>query len=131
MNYDLFISYSRTDNQQGQIAAVVAEIERDFNRVAGRPMRAFFDTQAIKGMHDWRDRILEGLRESGLLLVCLSPNYLKSEYCEWELTEFLKHEASRGLLPPVDANFLTPRVYSSFFLSNKRKYEYSRNRHCA
>jgi tetratricopeptide (TPR) repeat protein len=96
MNYDLFISYARADNRQGQIAALVAEIERDFNRVAGRPMRTFFDTQEIKGMHDWRDRILEGLRESGLLLVCLSPNYLKSEYCEWELTEFLKHEASRG-----------------------------------
>jgi tetratricopeptide (TPR) repeat protein len=96
MNYDLFISYARADNQQGRINALVAEIERDFNRMMGRPMRTFFDTQEIKGMHDWRDRILEGLRESVLLLVGLSPNYLKSEYCEWELAEFLKHEASRG-----------------------------------
>jgi hypothetical protein len=33
-----------------------------------------------------------------LLLVCLSPNYLESEYCAWEFNEYLKHEATRALL---------------------------------
>ena len=41
-------------------------------------------------MQDWRQRILQGLRESRLLLACLSPAYLQSEYYEWEVVEFLK-----------------------------------------
>jgi hypothetical protein len=51
-----------------------------------------FDQQEIGGMQDWRQRILQGLRESRLLLACLSPAYLKSEYCEWEFVEYLKYE---------------------------------------
>jgi len=43
-------------------------------------------------MQDWRQRIFQGLRESRLLLACLSPAYLKSEYCEWEFVEYLKYE---------------------------------------
>src|SRR5271167_1061292 len=51
-----------------------------------------FDQQEIDGLQDWRQRILQGLRESRLLLAFLSPAYLESEYCEWELVEFLKFE---------------------------------------
>ncbi|MFI5461530.1 MAG: toll/interleukin-1 receptor domain-containing protein, partial [Isosphaerales bacterium] len=52
----------------------------------------------ILGMDDWRHRILGGLRESRLLLVCLSPAYLESEYCAWEFNEYLNHEIARALL---------------------------------
>lgn len=48
-------------------------------------------------MDDWRHRILEGLRESNLLLLVLSPAYLASPYCEWEIVEFLKYENSRAV----------------------------------
>lgn len=48
-------------------------------------------------MDDWRNRILGGLRESKLLLLVLSPEYLKSTYCEWEIVEFLKYEHSRAI----------------------------------
>jgi hypothetical protein len=52
----------------------------------------FFDKHEIHGMEDWRQRFLQGLRESRLLLACLSPTYLTSEYCEWEMVEYLKYE---------------------------------------
>ncbi len=95
MPYDLFISYSRRDNAQGRITQLVEHIKADFASFDGnngRELVPFFDQQEIAGMQDWRQRILQGLRESRLLLACLSPAYLKSEYCEWEFVEYLKYE---------------------------------------
>ena len=95
MPYDLFISYSRRDNEQGRITQLVERIKTDFANFEGnngRELMPFFDQQEIHGMSDWRQRILQGLRESRLLLACLSPAYLQSEYCEWEFVEYLKYE---------------------------------------
>jgi len=92
MSYDLFISYSRRDNQEGRITQLVDRIKQDFAEFAHRDLVTFFDQHEIHGMQDWRQRILQGLRESHLLLACLSPTYLKSEYCEWEMVEYLKYE---------------------------------------
>src|SRR5438128_9339410 len=99
MPYDLFISYSRRDNTGGRISDFVAQIKADYRVFTGdRELQVFFDTEAIKGMDDWRHRILDWLKGSRLLLVCLSPAYLASEYCAWEFIEYLKHEAARALL---------------------------------
>ncbi len=92
MPYDLFISYSRRDNAHGRITQLVERIPADFAPFAKRELVPFFDQQEIVGMQDWRQRILQGLRESRLLLACLSPAYLQSEYCEWEFVEYLKYE---------------------------------------
>ena len=92
MSYDLFVSYSRRDNEQGRVTELVERIKADFDAFAGRPLQPFFDVSDIHGMEDWAHRILQGLRESRLLLACLSPSYLESGYCEWEFNEYLKHE---------------------------------------
>jgi len=101
MPYDLFLSYSRRDNGQGRITALKERLEADhrtFVDASGAELRIFFDEQEILGMDDWRHRILGGLRESRLLLVCLSLAYLESEYCAWEFNEYLNHEIARSLL---------------------------------
>lgn len=98
MTYDLFISYPRRDNAQGRITQLVELIKADFAPFANRELVHFFDQQEIHGMSDWRQRILQGLRESRLLLACLSPAYLQIEYCEWEFVEYLKYEIGRSLL---------------------------------
>lgn len=92
MPYDLFISSSRRDNAQGRITQLVARIQQDFAAFAGRELVLFFDHHEINGMEVWRQRILQGLRESRLLLACLSPAYLQSGYCEWEFIEYLNYE---------------------------------------
>ena len=102
MSYDLFISYSRRDNADGRITQLVKRIKANFEAFGGRPERSlqvFFDENpedGIKGMEDWRHKILQGLRKSRLLLACLSPSYLQSEYCEWEFNEYLKYEICRA-----------------------------------
>src|SRR4051812_15160241 len=98
MPYDLFISYSRRDNGQGdgRITQFVDRIGRNFADLAGRELQVFFDRSAIVGMEDWRHKILQDLHESRLLLACLTPSYFASEHCEWEFVEYLKNEVGRG-----------------------------------
>ncbi len=94
MPYDLFVSYSRVDDVDGRVTQLVSRIKADFDSLASRPLVPFFDVSQIRGMEDWRHRILQGLRESRLLLACVSPAYLSSRYCEWEFNEFLKREVA-------------------------------------
>jgi tetratricopeptide (TPR) repeat protein len=96
VTYDLFISYSRRDNETNRITELKQRIETDYLQFAGDPLKCFFDTEDIHGMDDWRHRILQGLRESQLLLLVLSPSYLASPYCTWEIVEYLKYEHSRA-----------------------------------
>jgi len=103
MPYDLFVSYARVDDRPqageagGRVAQLVERIRQDFAgySTVDHPLRPFFDRTEIRGMEDWRARILQGLKESHLLLACLSPGYLNSPYCAWEITEYLKHEVAR------------------------------------
>ena len=73
--YELFIGYARKDDvpQQpgdstGWITALRNEILADHWRFSTEPLRILFDTDAIRSMDDWRQRIL---------LVCRLPNYFK------------------------------------------------------
>jgi hypothetical protein len=98
MSYDLFISYSRRDNERGQVAELKVQIESSFRAFAGREIRFFFDTQEIQGMDDWRQKIQRSLRESHLFLAVLSPNYIESPYCRWEWEDYVRYEAMRQCL---------------------------------
>ena len=103
--FDLFVSYSRRDNQQGRIRELVTVIQSQHHAITGgTELRIFFDTEDIKGGDDWEHRLLGGIRSARLLLACLSPSYLESEYCAKEFIEYLKHELSRvplgeGIMP--------------------------------
>lgn len=97
MPYDLFISYSRRDNENNRVTELKEQIEKDYLEFAKEPLSCFFDQEEIKGMENWEHRLLKELKDSHLLLVILSPNYLESPYCEWEIVEYLKYEYSRGV----------------------------------
>jgi tetratricopeptide (TPR) repeat protein len=97
--YEIFLSYSRPDNApipasaaQGWVTALRDQIIEDHRRFSTAPLRIFFDTDEIKDMDDWRQRILLALRHSKILLVCLSPAYFRSQYCRWEWEEYLRRQ---------------------------------------
>ena len=98
MPYDLFISYSRRDNEGGQVAALAKQIMTAFRAFAGRELSVFLDTHEIQGMDDWRQKIQRSLRESHLFLAVLSPSYLASPYCRWEWDDYVRYEAMRQCL---------------------------------
>ncbi|HEV2380843.1 MAG TPA: TIR domain-containing protein [Terriglobia bacterium] len=99
MPFDVFISYSREDNiplktgdGKGWVTALRDELLDDHRRFSTEPLRIFLDTSDIHTFDDWRHRILIGLRESKLLLVCLSPDYFKNPACLWEWEEYQKRQ---------------------------------------
>jgi hypothetical protein len=96
MQYDLFLSYSRKDNLTNRVTELKDKIEADYLEFAEEELKCFFDKDEIKGMEDWKQRLLQGLKDSHLLLLILSPNYLESPYCEWEIVEYLKYEYARA-----------------------------------
>lgn len=101
MTYDLFMSYSRRDNDRGQVTTLKAHIQSSFRSFAGRDLRVFFDVHpedGIRGMDDWRQMIQRNLRDSYLFLAVLSPNYLASPYCRWEWEDYVRYEAMRQCL---------------------------------
>ena len=98
MPYDVFISYSRLDNECGQVAALVEQIKSDFRTFAGRELSILFDKGEIKGMDDWRQKIQHSQRESHLFLAVLSPSYLASPYCRWDWDYYVRYEFRRQCL---------------------------------
>ena len=96
--YEIFISYCRKDNipvdsvQPGWVTALVKHISEDHRRFSTAPLRIFFDADEIRDMDDWRHRILAALQRSKILLVCLSPGYFESTYCQWEWKEYLMRQ---------------------------------------
>lgn len=100
--FDVFLSYSRADNlplTPGGPGRVDLLLEAISAHQAGtaRPLRLFFDRADIRDYDDWRHRILESLRQSSVLLVVLSPNYLASAACRWEWEHFLQRQGPRDL----------------------------------
>jgi tetratricopeptide (TPR) repeat protein len=105
--YDLFVSYARADDRgehQQKVTALVEAIKADYLRVTGTPLSVFFDTSAIRTMDDMEVKILDGLRESKMMVAVLSPAYFASDYCrkEWEVyveTELAHALPGEGITP--------------------------------
>ncbi len=95
--YDLFISYARADNDRDQVTALKEQIEEDYRTFVGQELRCFFDLSDINGMEDWQHRLLGALQGSHLLRLVLSPGYLASDYCQWEVIEYLKYVHARAV----------------------------------
>jgi tetratricopeptide (TPR) repeat protein len=97
--FDVFISYCRRDDVgpggRGWVTALKDLLVAGGSTSGGLPLRVFFDTDDIRDWEDWRHRILAALRQSKVLVVCLSPGYFGSEYCRWEWEHFVRRRGQR------------------------------------
>ena len=74
--FDLFISYTRKDNDAGMVSALVETIEADFAQFSPSvPLKVFFDKKSILDMQYWQDVLKKGLRQSKVMLAVLSEAY--------------------------------------------------------
>jgi hypothetical protein len=94
LEYDVFISYAHEDDAGGWVSGLRDAIDEDFRASSG-PLRIFFDTTAIRTREDWELRLRHGLTSARVLLVVLSPNYLRSKWCRREWEEFTRISARR------------------------------------
>ncbi|MBR5711757.1 MAG: toll/interleukin-1 receptor domain-containing protein, partial [Thermoguttaceae bacterium] len=116
-DYDYFISYAHKDNKlpDGKPGFVNEFVEKlkngseEHKRIFGGEIRVFFDESEIHDMSDWDNKIRASLASSRFLIVLLSPNYFKSEYCAKEFDWWMKHEMHRctlgeGTAPMIISN---------------------------
>ena len=95
--FDLFISYSRKDNDAAMVSALVETIETDFAQFSPSvPLKVFFDKKSILDMQHWQDVLKKGLRQSKVMLAVLSEAYFSSEWCRREWEEYILVEQARS-----------------------------------
>jgi TIR domain len=92
-DYDVFLSYARTDEQNHQfVSKLVSEMERQFQSQAGQPLRTFVDTKEIATAQLWDERIRGALEASTFMIAVLTPLYFTSEWCGREWDHFQERE---------------------------------------
>lgn len=84
----VFISYSR------QNVTFVERLARDLSDAG---LFVWVDFRHIKGGDDWRKAITDGINQSEILLVCLSPDAVKSEWVRREI--FLARSQHKFIIP--------------------------------
>lgn len=99
---DLFISYARLDDQAllegqpGWVSNLHRILEVRIGQYLGEKPRIWRDPK-LHGNDDLADTILvEQIPRVAALLTVLSPRYLQSQWCTWELEEFCRASARSG-----------------------------------
>ena len=100
IEYDIFVSYARLDNNDGWIKAYVEALAEQFKLfTGGRELRYFWDTDRIPEFSHWQTEIFnKGIANSKLFLAFLSPNYFVSEVCRREWRAWIEREIGMHIL---------------------------------
>jgi len=110
--YDIFISYAHADALTAAGKSQVKEIKQSIEDALQRPpkgtktktkntrreSRVFLDSEALKWGCEWNARIRESLQKCKVFVYLLSPNYIKSDYCQREKLWWAKKEIDNGRL---------------------------------
>jgi hypothetical protein len=96
-SHHLFLSCARADNRTGRVSEFAGRLAAAHRATTGRDLLIFFDVDSLEGGERWLDHILRQLKQSKILLACVSPAYLESDFCRQEFAEYLKCETGRGL----------------------------------
>jgi len=103
----VFLSYARIDNEkdkhdahEGWIAYFHSRLRLLLSAKLGAPFDFWRDVQDIEVGQPWHEPIKESLRTAKVIVPVLSPAFLNSDNCVFELEHFLRtHAALRGKHP--------------------------------
>lgn len=89
--YDIFITYSRRDDETGWVSALRAELEREVNRhlESDQGVRIFLDREGFSTGDRLTDAVKQAIESSAMLLPVVSHDYLRSQWCSLERDSFL------------------------------------------
>lgn len=92
----IFLSYARIDNDkdehdpnEGWIEYFHSRLRLALSHKLGKRLDFWRDVQQIEKGEGWHESIKEGLRDAKVLLSILSPSFLMSDNCRFELEYFL------------------------------------------
>ena len=91
-SYDIFVSYSSIDNEQGWVADFVKNLKSSLSQHMGvrDPNRVWWDQERVDSLEELTPQIKDRVSRSQVLLVLLSPGYLNSKWCRMERETFFE-----------------------------------------
>ena len=98
---DVFVSYAHIDDQalaegqKGWISSLHASLQVRLEQLLGKETKIWRDPK-LQGNDIFADRLVDRLPKVAVLVSVLSPRYVKSEWCQRELNEFLKAAEATG-----------------------------------
>jgi hypothetical protein len=102
-DYDLFISYKRSQIAIKWIKLFRKELKKWLEVEMGRKATVFWDKKSIQPGERWRDRILGSLIRSKCCIAVLSGPYFNSPWCTAEWDTFMQRASKVGkdLIVPI------------------------------
>lgn len=100
---DIFVSYARVDDEPlfpgepGWVSGLQRLLTHRLRQLLGRDCFTVWRDQDIAKHIDFEPQIATSLERSAVLLLILSPGYMKSPWCQREMTTFLKMVRQRGI----------------------------------
>lgn len=96
----VFVSYTRTKNDTGAVTKFVKRFKTEL-RLLIPDAEVFQDTEDLTAGDRYKAKILRALHDSDVLLVLVSPAWLKSNWCRSEFTEFSAKKKDQGKSPHI------------------------------
>ena len=93
------MSYTRFDDEDGEIAAFRRRLSRTVRQVSGEQFQIFQDVDDETGIalgERWKDKLDEMLDQARFFVPILTPSFFRSEPCRQELRTFLDLERKVG-----------------------------------
>jgi hypothetical protein len=124
--YDLFVSYAHLDNdlkvppkRLGWVTQFLEHLERLINVGLGEKVQIWRDEEKLSSADKLAPAIFDALERSRILLVVLSPAYLKSTWCTHERESFVANVRKRqgtgavivAELEPIQEERLVPAEF--------------------
>ena len=102
MTCDIFLSYTRLKDFRGTVADFVVHLERETRKKTGRAdLKIFLDTQYIAPGAKWSEAIESELGNARMLLILLSPTWIRSEWSKREFMTFSAQSNALGQVRPI------------------------------
>ena len=100
--YDVFLSYAHADAQSDEQKRIVRSIKETIDQALQSVVEpdscVFLDSEALKWGDEWNTKICESIDKARVFVYLLSPNYLKSNYCQREKLWWARREMRLGRL---------------------------------
>lgn len=102
MPNDVFLSYTHVKDQYDAVSKFREHLENELRKKTGNvALTLFQDKSGIRGGDNWEEKLRSELESARVLIILLSPTWLKSAWCRREYEIYNDSSSSKSSRPVV------------------------------